>query len=147
MWKSLLGSRLFCFREARGGGILTGMQGRSRSNAGTSRSPCRGNAIGGFVAALLIVRPYGRQFVGIAAGRFRGMRISVRDFASSCATRPVSVRVRCRSAVRGARLAPGLVFAEAGAGRAEDRCLRYDPHGPESQMRGFTAMRSSSDSA
>ena len=68
-------------------------------------------------------------------------------FASSCATRPVSVRVRCRSAVRGARLAPGLVFAVAGAGRAEDRCPRYDPHGPESQMRGFTAMRSSSDSA
>ena len=32
-------------------------------------------------------------------------------------------------------------------GRAEDRCPRYDPHGPESQMRGFTAMRSSSDSA
>lgn len=46
MWKSLLGSRLFCFREATGAGILTGMQGRSRSNAGTSRSPCRGNAIG-----------------------------------------------------------------------------------------------------
>lgn len=72
---------------------------------------------------------------------------SVRDFASSCVTRPVSVRVRCRSAVRGARLAPGLVFAVAGAGRAEDRCPRHDPHGPESQMRGFTAMRSSSDSA
>lgn len=144
MWKSLLGSRLFCFREARGAGILTGMQGRSRSNAGTSRSPCRGNAIGdSFRLCSLCGRMVGNSSVLRQDGF--GECGPVRNFASSCVTRPMSERVRCGSAVRSARHAPELVFAVAGAGRAEDR--RHDPYGPESQMRGFTAMRSSSDSA